>query len=315
MKELKPNDYSQSVQNIFHLLSVKGEYRVIGSAKYASIKYKNDYDLEEYITKTKNNSHYTDILWKVFKEKFYTAENNPKVFITDFKCGVINGIPVRWNKQNIRSGKQKINGKLITFQKCLLQKAVIKLDVIAIIDGVFSEFTENYYFKLGNFTNYNEKSQMKQEIQISLLGDAKENYDNGKLFKAVKRLFAFFDLKNIQQRTQQIIIDFFNSDVGLLHKSKTELDILILVLQNTFRKPSRLDVINNMQLIKQNLSSLTEIDMKSNISETIDLICKRRKLTEIKEGVDILISYLQKKVNEYTMSFLQKNKILLTYII
>ena len=131
MKELQVHDYSKPVQKIFHLLSVNGEYKIIGSSKMAPIKYANDYDLEEYITEPNSTNHYTNVLWKVFKDKFQKAENNSNVFITDFKCGEINGLPIRWNKTNIKSGKQKINGKFITFQKCLLQKSVIKMDVVA----------------------------------------------------------------------------------------------------------------------------------------------------------------------------------------
>ena len=49
MKELKPQDFSKAVQNVFHLLSIQGEYRIIGSAKLATTKYVNDYDIQEHV--------------------------------------------------------------------------------------------------------------------------------------------------------------------------------------------------------------------------------------------------------------------------
>ena len=313
MKELQANDFDSQVQKIFHLLSVKGEYRIIGSSKLSVIKYANDYDLEEFITQPNSNKHYTNVLWKVFKDKFEKAEKNPSIFITDFKCGEINGVPVRWNKSNIKSGKQKIGTTSITFQQCLLQKSVIKLDVVALINNTFTEFSENYYFALGRFTNY-EKNQSKQKIQNSLLNDARDYFRTGKLFKSLKRLFAYFLYKHVQPRLQQILVQFFNNEIGFLNKSKNELDILILILENTFRKPNRKDIINNLQIVKQNLGYITEVQMKDNLSESIDLICKRRNLKEIKDGIIVIKSYLQKKINESTMPFLERNLSLFKYI-
>ena len=40
------------------------------------------------------------LYYKNFKKKFIEAQNNPNVFIIDFKCGMFRGEPVRWNKKN-----------------------------------------------------------------------------------------------------------------------------------------------------------------------------------------------------------------------
>jgi len=81
-----------------------------------------------------------------------------------------------------------------------------------------------------------------------------------------------------------------------------------------FRKPNRKDIVNNLQVVKQNLNYITEVQIKSNLSESIDLICKRRNLKEIKEGIEVVKSYLQKKVNESTMPFLERHISLFKYI-
>ena len=64
---------------------------------------------------------------KIFQQKFKQAEENPTLFIVDFKCGEINGEPIRWNKTTIKRGKQTINGKVFSFQKCVLMKSVINI--------------------------------------------------------------------------------------------------------------------------------------------------------------------------------------------
>ena len=121
--ELKPNDYNNEVRIIFNLLSVKGKYHVIGSGNLAQIQYKSDYDLEEHITETSKD--YPSILLSLFQEKYKKAELDANIFITDFKCGEVNGIPVRWNKETMKTGKQVVNSKTIYFTDCLLMKSVM----------------------------------------------------------------------------------------------------------------------------------------------------------------------------------------------
>ena len=62
-------------------------------------------------------------------------------------------------------------------------------------------------------------------------------------------------------------------------------------------------MVSNLQIVKQDLSGVTEIELKTTISETIDMLCKTNK------------TYLQRKINEATKEdFLDKNKILYNYI-
>ena len=299
--------YPSKIKNIFNLLSLKGSYRVIGSAQLSETKYASDYDLEEY-AKEPNPSHVLEI----FQQKFLLAEENPNLFITDFKCGVFNNAPLRWNKTAMKRGKQKIGNKWISFEQCLMMKSTIKLDLVALINGTFTEFSENYYLKLGKHTTYDTIPRNKQ--QISLLDDAKKLFNSGKAFKSLKRIYSYLALSKMNPVLQSKLMAFFNSDVGLLNKNKTELEIILLVLSTTFRKPKRKDVILNLQLVKDSLKKIKSVDLKENISETIDLICKQKSMKEIRDGIQTTKSYLSKKINEATKSFLDGNKILLSYI-
>jgi hypothetical protein len=61
----------------------------------------------------------------------------------------------------------------------------------------------------------------------------------------------------------------------------------------------------------EGLQGVTEIELKTTISETIDLLCKTNKNNELIEGIRLLKTYLQRKINEATKEdFLDKNKIL-----
>jgi Trp operon repressor len=311
MKELKPRDFSKAVQNVFHLLSIQGEYRIIGSAKLATTKYVNDYDIQEHVQEPAGKQYPTALL-HIFQQKFRQAEENPTLFILDFKCGEYNGEPIRWNKSTIKRGKQTIGGHVFSFQKCVLMKSTIKMDVVAFLNGTFVEFTENYYFKIGKHTNYKKKS--KTTILQSLSQEAKELANQQKMFKALKRVFSFLRLKQSQPQVQKQLIDFFNGQVGLLNKCKHDVEILDNLLGNSFRKPNRTDIISNLHIIKESLEQINDLELRQNMRQTIDLIVRRRGLNEMKSGMDILKSYLQKKVHEETLAYLDGNKILQKYI-
>ena len=186
------------------------------------------------------------------------------------------------------------------------------MDVVAFLNGTFVEFTENYYFKIGKHTNYKKKS--KTTILQSLSQEAKELANQQKMFKALKRVFSFLRLKQSQPQVQKQLIDFFNGQVGLLNKCKHDVEILDDVLANSFRKPNRTNIISNLHIIKESLEQINDLDLRQNMRQTIDLIIRRRGLNEMKSGMDILKSYLQKKVHEETLAYLDGNKILQKYI-
>jgi Trp operon repressor len=86
------------------------------------------------------------------------------------------------------------------------------------------------------------------------------------------------------------------------------------LLGNSFRKPNRTDIISNLHIIKESLKQINDLELRQNMRQTIDLIVRRRGLNEMKSGMDILKSYLQKKVHEETLAYLDGNKILQKYI-
>ena len=127
-------------------------------------------------------------------------------------------------------------------------------------------------------------------------------------------MFSFLRLKQSQPQVQKQLIDFFNGQVGLLNKCKHDVEILDDVLANSFRKPNRTNIISNLHIIKESLEQINDLDLRQNMRQTIDLIIRRRGLNEMKSGMDILKSYLQKMVNEETLAYLDGNKILQKYI-
>jgi hypothetical protein len=298
--ERKPDEFKQSIQHVFDLLAIRGKYNIIGSASNDEILYYSDFDLSTF-EKVSLQS-----IKKIFQNKFKEAQKDPTIFITDFKCGEVDGEPVRWNKKNIKTERQIVNGKEITLDECLLMPSTIKMDIIALIDGDFVEFSDNYYLSVNGVKNYDDEEVSNNVLLKELEKSAKEYYDEPNYFKYLKRVFS---IKTIQGQSTKKLVDFFNSQVGLLNKSKTDLETLILVFDNCCRKPKLEDICNNIQIIKQNISGVSEVEFKSTLYRDLDKICSYKNQTSIIKNLKKVINYIQKKVNQTTLEFIKKNKI------
>jgi hypothetical protein len=305
--ERKIEDFNKNISKIFNLMSINGKYTVIGSSSLRKIKYNSDFDLNE-IEKFGSSEHVLFNVWKMFCEKFKIAKEDENIFITDFKCGEdVSGEALRWNYKDMLNGYQKVKGKTYYFIDCLTQKATIKLDVIAYINGAFTEYSDNYFFKFGKEGNFNFSDLTRDNILGSIKNSYFEEIDEKNYYKALKRSFAYYLMKDGTTRKLDALTEFFNSDVGIINKARADIDVLILVLEQEFRKPKIENVKNNLQIIKQNLSYNTEYDL-GNVSRRIDDICRVSNILEIKKRLENLSSDISDIINKAGLNYLEKNK-------
>jgi hypothetical protein len=294
----KKEDYPKKIQDVFNVLTITGKYQVIGSGSLSKIKYNSDYDLQEFIN-DKSNKNVLDKIYNYFKKKFSTCKKNKNYFITDFKCGIgLDGEPLRWTYNDIMKG---INNGL-TFQDALLQKSTIKMDMIVLIDGIFTEFSENYYFKIGKDTNY-----YNEDIELGIEKSLNEYLYMKNYWKVLKRLFSLLMREKSKNKKKLIkLIDFFNSNVGLINKCKNEFDILLVVLNQNFRKPKLKDILYNIEKIK-------EWSQDAGIELMYDEFFKTTSLKKLEKMIINTRDELADIVNNYSYNYLKDNfkKILL----
>ena len=302
------NDYNTDIKNVFNKLTISGKYKVIGSNSLKSIKYGSDYDLEE--LDNEKGKHPLKKIYHLFLKKYEHAKNDPNVFITDFKCGLDNdGEPLRWDYKTIKAGKQKIqSGHYITFEECLLIKATMKLDMIVLIDGIFTEFSENYYLDINGVKNYFEHDRTKDHIETSILKslDLYLNVDKN-YWKSLKRLFSI-NMLNINNKNIPLLkemIDFFNSKTGLVNKCKNELDILMLVIDNNFRKPKITDIKYNLDIINR-----WSKEAGLNLNRYIEKMKSLNSLSSLYKDIEKLKDILYKIVNQSSFKFLQNKNLI-----
>jgi hypothetical protein len=293
--------YNDKLKDIFNLLSIEGEYTVIGSATLKKIKYRNDYDLAGvYQVKTNDPEKIKKRLYKTFLRKFDEAYKTDNIWITDFKCGMdYDGEPLRWSYDDMKKGfKVMSNGRKIKFEECLLQKTMMKIDLVSIVDGIMTEFSENYYLKIGDESNFfkhdTEKDHLLNEIKKSYYEykDVKQNY-----YKALKRVFSYKLLLDREKYKKELetMLNFFNSEVGLMNKIKSELETMEIMKEQKFKPVPKEDYNNNIIKIMEQLSTL---HLKLKITDDL------KTIESVKEKINELIQV-------ETIQFIKKNKNLL----
>jgi hypothetical protein len=297
----KLSDYPQEIENIFHFLSISSNYFLIGSASYKNFLYSSDYDLNERY-KAKDTETVLNKLYENFKEKFKVAKENPDYFIIDFKCSETNdGEPIRWGYGDIMKGYQTINNKRYNFTDCLLQKGVMKLDMIVCVNGVFTEVTDNYFVTIGKHKNYNDQS--KKEIIQNLILDYNEQIEDKKYMKALKRLFS---IQAIEGKPSKKLIDLMNSDSGRLYKTISDINTTIVLIEQTFKPVSLNKIKHNLQLIKYFSSKITTINSEF-ITKDIDNICETvSSKVKLKNGLEKLVNKLNGVLNKSVEKYLIK---------
>jgi hypothetical protein len=281
-------------KKIINLLEIN-QSEIIGTGNDPEILYKTDIDLQEYITYNNDELQiYNDVLNK-YKNIFDKIKKIDNIEITDFKCGVLNAnIPIRWDKNNIKKGYQIIEDNKINFIDCLQEKSIIKIDLITLDNNIFTEYSNNYYYMFNDFsTNPNQLN--KKQIEISLLKDARDYRDEGRLYKSLKRLYAYYKIKNKKMK-QNKLIPFFNSEIGKLSYLNNILIIIDFIISNNIKKLKKdEDILYNLHFINKyyNIQDLIDNYKQNNFNELL-----KNKIEDI-----------NKIINKETLQFIKDNNV------
>ena len=292
-------------KKIIELLVIQDKYKIIGTGSDPDILYSSDLDLQVYYN---GGAEAISYITKVFKDKFRQAMEDPNIYITDFKCGEVKGEPIRWNKRNIQSGVVRLYSRKVNFSEALQMKSVIKMDLVALINGIYEEFSCNYYFNFGGITNYDKHP--REEVIKSYQTEIGELYKEGKSFKALRRVYSLVELTKDAPSVLKLLQEYFNSPIGLINKCKNQVEILLLMFEQKFRKPKKIDLVRNLEWIKE---KLPKFEMKKEIVDTINKI-QILKMGEMKKGLEYLLDFLLKITDEKTKMWIAENKNISNYI-
>ena len=213
---MNEKQYNNNIKKIAKLMSLESKINIVGSAKIRRNLYYSDYDSFSTV-KGKNEN----MIYNHFRSVFEIIRNSENTIITDFKLGEnAKGEPLRWTYEEIK--RRENNG--ITFEMAINQKSMIKMDIVTLLNGRFIEITEVYNIYIDGSSN---ADYSKENIMKELIDDMNEQIKEGNYMKALKRKYSLLNLENKNKEVRDKLIDYFNSPIGLLNRSKSDLETML----------------------------------------------------------------------------------------
>lgn len=215
---------------------------------------------------------------------------------------------LRWNKTNMDKGYKELSkGRRKTVYDALDDKSIIKIDLVAYINGKFVEFSNIYELYAGdkviNLALTNIVESVKHDIYL---------YHKAKnWYKMLKRIFVIArlrkDIKLIEQLTQ-----LFNSNIGLLYKIRADFGTLAIVLDKGYRPIKEIHA--SIQSLKAQLANVYQFPVGTNklydnILKIIEHSSIIKNPEELQKGLEWLDETLMDIVNDETKKYIKKHKI------
>jgi hypothetical protein len=275
---MNEKQYNNYIKKIVKLMSMESKVNIVGSAKIKRNIYYSDYDSFSTV-KGKNEN----MIYNHFRSVFEIIKNSENTIITDFKLGENEkGEPLRWTYEEIK--KRENNG--INFEDALKQKSMIKMDIVTLINGRFIEITEVYNIYIDGESN---SDYSIDNVRKELTDDMQKLIKEGNLMKALKRKYSLLNLDNKNKMIREKMIDYFNSPIGLLNRSKSDLETMLTVIESP--KFDIDEIRNSLQLLKEIISAFP---VENNLEMISMMKTKELMKVPIYKQINILKMYINK---------------------
>jgi len=283
---MNEKQYNNNIKKIVKLMSLESKVNIVGSAKIKRNIYYSDYDSFETVKgKTKN------IIYNHFKSLFEIIKSVDNTIITDFKLGEnAKGEPLRWTYEEIK--RRENNG--ITFDDAIKQKSIIKMDIVTLLNGRFIEITEVYNIYIDGESN---SDYSIDNVRKELTDDMKKMIKEGNLMKALKRKYSILNLDNKDKAVREKLIDYFNSPIALLNRSKSDLETIITVIESS--KFDIDEIRNSLQMLKEIISAFP---VENNLEE----ISKLKTKDKMKVPIYKMILRLKEFINKHALNMFNR---------
>lgn len=227
---------------------------------------------------------------------------DPNIYFSDFKAN-----KYHWSTDEILAG---INKEGVTLEYAVAQHEVLKIDIIAPLNGRYIEASAFYILKSKN-GYVNVSNDYFNSFEESLLLDIEE-LKNIKPFKAVKRTFSLGRLKKNNEILKKLL-PIVRSSIASLAVINADIETLVLMLEHNDKLNINY-IIEEINNFKERLSSL--IDLKFDTERTLylidNMILQFKVYNNTKEAKEKLIKlldelheYLLKVINDETNEFLR----------
>lgn len=237
-------EYSNDIIDIIQHLQYKDyKINVAGTASYKSQYYYSDYDLNTDISKEKNIKNIIKEFNKILN---YTNDN---LYFIEFKVQFMNGKKKKYNSLPIKFNKLNRN-----------ELEYFKIDYVIFSNYEFVDLSIKY--------NLSDVEILPEEIIKKIEEDKKEFFDNGDIFKSLKRQFSIYNMED-NKKGMIYLSKLFNSDYGKLYKLTSNLNTILLILKKygdnkIVKKRVEFNLLkyglnNNIKSIKEYIKKISNI--------------------------------------------------------
>lgn len=222
---------------------------------------------------------------------------------------------LRWSAKEVLAGKKDIGKKIISLEEALHDKTSVKIDVLLIYNNRFIEMTNFVILEvkdpesgLDEWINVDPNTQVMLRTQLPI--EIEKLYLSNFYYSPFKMVKRIYSLARNQHDiyTLEKIIPFISSDTSALYQSKSEIDVLLLILENVKNPPIK-TMNDQLDLMKGRLVNLLQFDdfQLDSAIQLIDLARNEKDLDKVYEILKTLNSKIIKpKINYLTVSYLNE---------
>jgi hypothetical protein len=214
---------------------------------------------------------------------------------------------IRWKVSEVLLNKKRLrDGRIITLEEAFSSPGITKLDVVALIDNRYTDFSCIYQFRLGKTILNPEPLNIKISLEESITALLSE----GNFFKVLKRMFALAKLLNDTKMLNELN-PVLNSDLGRLYQVVSDIDTLLYMLEeySTLPVDTMKDEIDNFKTRLSNIYTLNDYIKKDDsivgsIDRILQSVAGRKQLTTALEKLrKVLDDILQANAKKIVMKF------------
>ena len=290
--------YPNYLKNIFTVISLNHNYNIVGTSSVRGILYTSDYDLNTHLIEHDTKEDTISHIDKVFNKLFHIIDKDEDIYFMDFKLSGLH-----WTLDELLRGSK---GKM-KFKNGLSSDEMIKLDIVSRLS--YANFVEismiyNLEFEEKTLDEHHELTVSK--IKDDIYKEINEYLTDHSYFKSLRRLFSLYKLT--ESKNIKILFNFFNGDIGILNKVKSNVEIYYQLMDKyhmdinemSFALQSQKDYLNN---IVNNIYIL-------HIYEQIDKISTLKNDKSFKLKLKNMSDELNKIIQRETLKFIDNNKLI-----
>jgi hypothetical protein len=268
---------------------IHAEAKRVGSNAFKFQSRFSDIDVQEKVTINDTPKEVAKKMAKEIQKLVKHASSTANAYYSDFKCGENRGKKLHWTAEQVAKGKN--DGK--SLESCILQKGVIKLDVIVPLQGRFVEATT--FFIVGNRDHLiNMDDNFASHFADMLKEDIKELWYD-KPFKALKRLFSLARYEKNLPLLEKLA-PILSGNVSLLSQVASDLETMVRLIEVSPTSLPLASMHNELMGMKARLSTVFQDFGEEKFDKTIDVLVKTNSRKELHDVMSKLADHLKEVV-------------------